>query len=164
MGLNTAGTGTGDIILRHAEPEDIPGVRSLFMEYREFLEEDLGFQHFQEELDSLPGEYAPPVGALLVAGHGGRTAGCVAMRRVDGKTCEMKRLFVRPAFRGHGIGRALAEAIVNEARAAGYATMVLDTLDRLHGAMNLYESMGFRRTGPYYINPLDGVVYWRMDL
>lgn len=159
-----AGTGSRGILIRDACPVDIQEVRQLFREYLEFLGVDLGFQNFQEELDSLPGEYAPPSGALLLSEFEGEAAGCVAMRKVDDTTCEMKRLYVRPDFRGLGIGRALAEAVVKEARAAGYGTMVLDTLDRLEGAMKLYESMGFRRTGPYYANPLDGVVYWKMDL
>jgi putative acetyltransferase len=140
------------------------GVRELFREYLEFLGCDLRFQGFESEIAGLPGDYAPPSGALLVAGEEGRLAGCVALRRQAEGVCEMKRLYVRPGSRGTGLGRKLAEEVIRAAREAGYGLMRLDTLDRLEAAMRLYETLGFHRTEPYYPNPLEGVVYWELDL
>ncbi len=156
------------MIIRHARSErEIAAARRLFGEYEAFLGIDLDFQGFAEELAELPGRYAPPDGALLLAVEGGRAAGCVALRRLGPAgegVCEMKRLFVRPAFRGRGLGRPLAARIVEEAVRLGYAAMRLDTLDRLHAAMALYASMGFVRIPAYYDNPLPGVVYWELVL
>ena len=146
---------------RHDQMED---VRRLFREYEEFLAVDLCFQGFEDELVTLPGRYAPPTGALLLAADGEKTAGCVALRKLEEGVCEMKRLFVRPEFRGRGLGRLLAQRIVKEAVLLGYSTMRLDTLERLKEANRLYESLGFVRTEPYCHNPLDGVVYWELDL
>ncbi|HRD67568.1 MAG TPA: GNAT family N-acetyltransferase [Candidatus Competibacter sp.] len=143
---------------------DIEIVRVLFREYQRFLGVDLCFQGFEEELATLPGRYAPPAGRLLLALDGAHAAGCVALRPLDEGICEMKRLFVRPAYRGRGLGRDLAVQIVNEASALGYATMRLDTLEGLDSAMRIYESLGFRRCAPYYANPLPGVVYWERTL
>jgi len=143
---------------------DLDAARALFREYQRFLGVDLCFQGFEEELATLPGRYAPPKGRLLLALDGPRAAGCVALRPLDERSCEMKRLFVRPAYRGRGLGRALATRIVNEASALGYAAMRLDTLEGLEGAMHLYTSMGFQRRAPYYANPLPGVVYWERAL
>ena len=150
--------------IRTARPEDMDGVRMLFGEYLEFLGCDLRFQGFDAEMAGLPGDYAPPSGALLVAEEEGRLVGCVALRRQADGVCEMKRLYVRPGSRGTGLGRKLAEEVVRTAREAGYGLLRLDTLDRLDAAMRLYESMGFRRRDPYYPNPLEGVVYWELDL
>ncbi len=143
---------------------DIRTVRDLFMEYRDHLGVDLDFQDFSTEVRELPGAYSPPSGRLLLAWFYGGPAGCVALKKAGEGVCEMKRLYVRPAFRGHGIGRALAERVISAAAELGYGTMVLDTLDRLEGAMALYGSLGFRRTAPYYDNPLPGVVYWKLEL
>ena len=143
---------------------DIDTARTLFREYQRFLGVDLCFQGFEKELATLPGRYAPPRGRLLLALDGPRAAGCVALRPLDDKVCEMKRLFVRPAYRGRGLGRVLATRIVDEAAALGYAAMRLDTLEGLEGAMHLYTSMGFQRRAPYYANPLPGVVYWERAL
>ena len=143
---------------------DIDTARTLFREYQRFLDVDLCFQDFEEELATLPGRYAPPRGRLLLALDGPRAAGCVALRPLDDSICEMKRLFVRPGYRGRGLGRILATRIVDEAAALGYATMRLDTLEGLEGAMRLYTSMGFQRRAPYYANPLPGVVYWERTL
>jgi putative acetyltransferase len=143
---------------------EIDLVRTLFREYETWLNMDLCFQGFEQELATLPGRYAPPGGALLLAYHDGAPAGCIALRGIDAEVCEMKRLFVRPAFRGLGIGRALAERVLDEARRAGYRIMRLDTLDFLREAIALYEALGFRRIEPYYANPLEGVIYWEKDL
>jgi GNAT superfamily N-acetyltransferase len=144
---------------------EIEAVRTLCHEYQRFLGVDLCFQGFAEELATLPGRYAPPSGRLLLALEGTHAAGCVALRPVeeDG-VCEMKRLFVRPAYRGQGLGYRLALQIVNEATALGYAIMRLDTLDTLDSAMRMYAAMGFQRRTPYYANPLPGVVYWERVL
>ena len=143
---------------------DFDVARTLFREYQQWLDVDLCFQGFEEELATLPGRYAPPGGRLLLAWDGADAAGCAALRPLEEGICEMKRLFVRPGYRGCGLGRLLAARIVNEATAAGYAAMRLDTLDSLVGAMRLYESLGFERRGPYYANPLPGVVYWERAL
>jgi putative acetyltransferase len=145
-------------------PDEIEEVRHLFWEYETFLGVDLSFQGFEDELASLPGKYAPPTGALFIAVSGRRTVGCAALRKLEDAVCEMKRLFVRPQFRGRGLGRHLAVRIVDEAIRLGYSMMLLDTLDTLKRAMKLYESLGFVRTEPYYHNPLPGVVYWKLDL
>ena len=136
----------------------------LFREYQQWLGVDLCFQDFERELASLPGLYAPPAGALLLAERGGRALGCVAMRPVADGVCEMKRLYIAPDGRDAGIGRALAMAVIELARRAGYHLMRLDTLERLHEAMTLYASLGFKVRDPYYPNPLAGVVYWEKDL
>ncbi len=143
---------------------EIEIVGQLFREYEAFLGVDLDFQSFEEELAGLPGKYQCPDGELLIGQEGNQVLGCVALRRLDEHSCEMKRLYVRPEGRGTGLGRQLAEAIIASARDLGYATMRLDTLGRLSEAMQLYESLGFRKTEAYYDNPLSGVVYWALDL
>jgi len=145
-------------------PGEIAAVRLLFREYEAFLGVDLCFQNFEDELASLPGKYAPPDGGLLIALSKDNTLGCVAMRRMDAETCEMKRLFVKPEARGTGLGKQLAQEIIALARERDYSVMRLDTLDRLAEAMCLYEAIGFRQTDPYYDNPLPGVVYWELEL
>jgi putative acetyltransferase len=144
--------------------EHLDHIRNLFREYEQFLDVDLCFQEFEAELVSLPGKYAPPGGRLVLAIEGDEAAGCVAIRKLDDGVCEMKRLYVRPACRSRGLGRRLAQEMISQATRAGYTTMRLDTLDRLAEAMGLYESLGFRRTDPYYDNPLGGVVYWELQL
>jgi ribosomal protein S18 acetylase RimI-like enzyme len=145
-------------------PTEIEAVRSLFREYEDFLAVDLSFQNFEQELTDLPGSYAPPHGALLISLQGDKIVGCVALRKLAGDVCEMKRLFVRPEARGRDLGRKLAQEIIVTAKELGYSLMRLDTLDRLREAMDLYESLGFKRTDPYYRNPLPGVVFWELDL
>ncbi|MDH4196431.1 MAG: GNAT family N-acetyltransferase [Candidatus Aminicenantes bacterium] len=145
-------------------PERLAIMRRLFREYQELLGVDLCFQGFEDELAELPGKYAPPTGALLLAFDGEEAQGCVALRGIAPGVCEMKRLYVRPAYRGQGLGRTLAEAVIAEGRRIGYRTMRLDTLEKLREAIGLYESLGFRRIPPYYANPLPGVIYWELDL
>jgi len=151
-------------IARAETESQISGICALFREYEQFLNVDLCFQEFEKELVELPGRYAPPDGELLVAEDEGQFAGCVGLRKIGDGICEMKRLFVRPQYRGLGLGRALAEKIIHQAKVRNYAMMRLDTLGFLERAMRLYESLGFKRTEPYYTNPLPGVVYWELDL
>lgn len=146
-------------IVQATTPANIDAIRQLFTEYEQFLQVDLCFQNFEEELASLPGRYAPPHGALLLAFAEGREAGCVAMRPLGEGGCEMKRLYVRPACSGRGIGRKLALAVIKRARDAGYGRMCLDTLEKLTPALRLYASLGFQQCPAYYENPLPGVVY-----
>jgi len=151
-------------IVRAERREQISAIRALFREYEQFLNVDLRFQGFEKEWAQLPGRYAPPEGELLLSEVDGGWAGCVALRKIGEGVCEMKRLFVRPQYRGLGLGRALAEAIIHEAMARGYRLMRLDTLDFLEEAIHLYASLGFKRIKPYYPNPLPGVVYWELEL
>ncbi len=151
-------------ILQAQTADDIETVRALFREYQRFLEVDLRFQGFAEELATLPGRYAPPQGRLLLAWAGEQAAGCVALRPLENGVCEMKRLFIRSAYRGQGLGLMLAQRIIHEAITVGYTVMRLDTLDTLERAMRIYENLGFQRCAPYYANPLPGVVYWQRAL
>lgn len=151
--------------IREADPDsELDIVRALFSEYVEELGDNLDFQGFQEELKHLPGEYGHPNGSLFLAWVEGLPAGCIALRRIDGSTCEMKRLFVRPEYRSMKIGRALVETIITDARSRGYRTMKLDTLERLQAAYRLYRSFGFRETDPYTYNPLPGAVFMELEL
>ena len=139
--------------------------RELFLEYAGWLGFSLCFQNFDEELAGLPGAYAPPRGRLLLALHDGETAGCVALRPILDDACEMKRLYVRPAFRGLGLGRELAVRIVEEARALGYARMLLDTVpDKMAGAIKVYRSLGFEERAPYYQTPDQGFLFMELKL
>lgn len=139
-------------------------VRELFKEYAASLQTDLCFQNFERELAGLPGDYAPPEGRLLMAIDGTVAAGCVALRRIDGEVCEMKRLYLRPAFRGQGLGKSLVDAILAEARAAGYQRMRLDTLPEMTQAIAMYQSLGFRPVEAYRYNPVPGALFLEMDL
>jgi putative acetyltransferase len=142
--------------------------RAVFTEYAESLAVNLGFQNFDEEMQSLPGEYSAPRGALLLAQVGEQVAGCCALRPLDTvdyvNACEMKRLYVRPAFRAQGLGRLLAEHIMDAARIAGYHSILLDTLDDMEAARGLYEDLGFEEIPPYYHNPIAGAHYLRAVL
>jgi ribosomal protein S18 acetylase RimI-like enzyme len=144
---------------------DLEHARRLFRAYAEWLGVDLCFQGFEQELASLPGCYAPPAGRLLLARVGGDTAGSVGLRPLESGICEMKRLWVEPGFGGRGLGRALAETVIEAARAIGYARMRLDTIPaRMPAAQHLYGSLGFREIPPYYHNPLEGVVMLELEL
>lgn len=145
-------------------PDDLDLVRCLFREYADGLGVDLGFQDFSAELAQLPGKYGAPGGAVLIAQAADTVLGCVAMRPIDAQCCEMKRLFVRPAGRGQGMGAALARAICVAARAAGYHRMRLDTLPTMHAAQALYASMGFREIPAYVFNPVAGARFLELDL
>ena len=145
-------------------PLELDVVRALFREYTQGLGVDLSFQDFEAELQSLPGKYAPPAGRLLLAWMQGAAVGCVALRRVDLTSCEMKRLYVRPQARGERFGRRLAERICAEARAAGYARICLDTLPSMQPAQALYRSLGFAPIPPYVFNPIAGTQFMARDL
>jgi ribosomal protein S18 acetylase RimI-like enzyme len=148
--------------------EDWSATRAIFQEYAASLKIDLCFQGFEDELMSLPGEYAEPRGALLLACVDGVVAGCCALRPLDtsdySNAAEMKRLYVRPAFRGLGLGRELSEAILDAARQAGYSCVLLDTLDDMESARALYEDLGFEEIPPYYHNPIAGAHYLKVDI
>ncbi len=147
-----------------ARPEDISTVRNLLREYAAGLGFSLDFQDFEREMAGLPGDYAPPGGALLVARDGGELAGCVALRRLDAETCEMKRLYVRASWRGRRVGAALAAAVVEEGRRLGYRQMRLDTVPGMETAQGLYERLGFREIDPYRPNPVPGARFLELDL
>ncbi len=145
--------------------EDMATLRALFLEYQDWLQVDLCFQDFETELASLPGAYAPPNGGLWLAYVDGELAGCIGFRPHDSETaCEMKRLWLRPAYRGLGLGRRLAETSIEAARAAGHGTICLDTLSFMDAARALYADLGFHEIPAYYHNPLDDVRYLELDL
>lgn len=145
--------------------QDVGSARKLFEEYAAWLGISLCFQNFDKELAELPGEYAPPSGRLLLAFDGKRLAGCVALRKIGEGACEMKRLFLRPEFRGKGLGRMLTESIVGEARQIGYERMRLDTLpNKMDRAISMYRSLGFQEIEPYYHNPVAGVTFMELTL
>src|SRR5579863_699278 len=154
--------------IEHAEsPEFIGTVRELFVEYSESVGVGFCFQGFTEELAQLPGEYAHPWGRLFLAfddKDDKQVAGCGALRRINADTCEMKRFYVRPAFRGNGLGRELIHALIGAAREIGYARMRLDTLPSMTTAIALYRALGFREIPPYWANPVHGVVFFECDL
>ncbi len=147
-----------------ASKDDWVEARRLFEEYAASLDFDLSFQDFDREVASLPGDYAPPRGAILLAEDDSGVAGCVALRPLADGTCEMKRLYVRPAQRGSGLGKLLAEAVLAEARVRGYRSMRLDTVPGMEAAMALYRSLGFREIGPYRANPIPGALFMEREL
>lgn len=152
-------------VVHAASAEDLASIRALFLEYAEFLGVSLCFQDFEGELEALPGQYAPPAGSLLLAREGQTPAGCGAFRPLAEDVCEMKRLYVRPEFRGRGLGRQLAEQLITEGTSAGYGRMRLDTIPaRLPEASSLYASFGFIEIPAYYDNPIPGVAYFELDL
>lgn len=156
--------GEADFCRGSAFPDDADSTRRLFREYQAALGIDLTFQGFDEELATLPGAYAPPRGTLLLAMRNDEAFGCVGVRPFDADRCEMKRLYVRPAGRGRGLGRQLAEGAVAFARAAGYREMLLDTLPQMAAAARLYAALGFTECAAYYDNPLPGTRYFRLAL
>lgn len=146
---------------RRAEsPEQISAIRDLFQEYAQSLGFGLCFQSFDKELAGLPGDYAPPQGRLLLATHEGAPAGCVALHKFEPEICEMKRLYVRPQFRGKGLGRALAERVIGDARQIGYQRLRLDTVEpMMQAAVAMYRQLGFLEIAPYRENPIEGALY-----
>jgi len=155
-------------LLRPHSTADYDGVRALFQEYADSLGVDLCFQNFETELRQLPGEYASPRGTLLVAVVGDTFAGCCALRPLDSadysNASEMKRLYVRPEFRGLGLGRMLVESILDAARQSGYGCVLLDTLDDMESARALYAELGFEEVPPFYYNPIPGAHYLKAEL
>lgn len=139
--------------------------RELFLQYAQSLGMNLCFQNFEQELADLPGSYAPPDGRLLLAEHAGQLAGCVALHKWEEGVCEMKRLYLRPAFRGKGWGRVLAETIIAEARQIGYRRMRLDTIEPImKDAVEMYRKLGFREIAAYRPNPIAGAMYMELQL
>jgi ribosomal protein S18 acetylase RimI-like enzyme len=158
-------TGSALLTIRDAhQGEELAATRQLFEEYAASLGISLCFQGFDEELAGLPGAYAPPGGRLLLASRGKESAGCVAFRPLEPGICEMKRLYVRPAFRTGGVGRLLAERVIHEAATAGYHRMRLDSLPTMEAALQLYRRLGFREIAPYTTNPVEGAVFLELQL
>jgi putative acetyltransferase len=139
-------------------------VRSLFEQYWASFGFDPSFQNFGEEVAGLPGKYSPPAGRLALALIGGEAAGCAALRELDRRRCEAKRIFVRPKFRGCGLGRALLDWVIAEARSSGYAELLADTMPVMTRALEMYERLGFERTGPYAAEPTPGAIFLRLRL
>jgi GNAT superfamily N-acetyltransferase len=146
-------------------PAQLAQARELFLEYAQSLGFSLCFQNFDQELASLPGDYAPPEGRLLLAKYESQLAGCVALHKLEAEVCEMKRLYLRPSFRGKGLGRALAERIIAEARQIGYRRMRLDTVEPvMKDAVAMYRRLGFQQVAPYRSNPIAGAMYMELEL
>lgn len=146
-------------------PVQIARARALFLEYAKSLGFSLCFQSFDQELADLPGKYSPPNGRLLLAECDGQSVGCVALHQLEPQICEMKRLYLQPSYRGQGLGRRLAEAVINEARIIGYKRMRLDTVEpMMKDAVQLYRALGFRAIAPYQPNPIQGAMYMEVDL
>jgi putative acetyltransferase len=158
--------GNPRLILKQVEsPAQIAQARELFLEYAESLGFSLCFQSFDQELAGLPGDYAPPDGRLLVAEYRGQLAGCVALHKLQSEICEMKRLYLRPQFRGRGLGRVLAEAVIAAARTVGYRKMRLDTVEPvMPNAVAMYRRLGFVEIEPYRANPIAGALYMELEL
>jgi ribosomal protein S18 acetylase RimI-like enzyme len=146
-------------------PQQLTHVRELFLEYAQSLGFSLCFQNFDKELENLPGDYSPPEGRLILVTFNHQPAACVALHKIDEEVCEMKRLYVRPQFRGTGLGRELAEKIIAEARQIGYKKLRLDTVEpRMQTAVALYRKLGFREIAPYRPNPIAGALYMELAL
>jgi putative acetyltransferase len=155
----------GFSLFQTESPAQIAQARELFLEYAQSLGFSLCFQNFDKELAGLPGDYAPPRGRLLLAEHQGQLAGCVALHRLESDVCEMKRLYLRPQFRGKGLGRVLADRIIAEAREIGYRRMRLDTVEPvMKDAVAMYRKLGFKEIAPYTVNPMPGALYMELTL
>ncbi len=152
-------------IVQAQSPEDVDRARELFEEYAAWLGINLCFQNFEKELAELPGEYVPPTGRLFLAFDGDQISGCVALRGLGDGACEIKRLYVRPEFRGKGLGRELTEAVIDAAREIGYDRTRLDTLPgKMDTAIAMYRSLGFREIEAYYHNPVAGATFMELSL
>jgi putative acetyltransferase len=155
----------GFTVVQAESPAQVTRVRELFLEYANSLGFSLCFQSFDKELADLPGNYAPPSGRLLLAEYENQLAACGALRKLEPDICEMKRLYLRPNFRGKGLGRALAEQLLTEARTIGYSRMRLDTVEpMMKDAVALYRSLGFKEIAPYRPNPIEGAMYLELWL
>ena len=153
------------MIVQAVSSAQIAQARELFLEYAQSLGFNLCFQSFDKELAGLPGDYAPPEGRLLLAEYEDKLAGCVALHKLEVGICEMKRLYLRPSFRGKGVGRVVAETIIAEARAIGYERMRLDTVEPvMKDAVAIYRSLGFKEIAPYRPNPIEGALYMELEL
>lgn len=151
------------IVEAHTE-EHLETLRKLFREYADSLGFDISFQNFEKELAELPGDYAPPAGRLYLAIEGKRSAGCIALRKLSVDDCEMKRFYVCPLFRGKGVGKRLAAALIGEARQIGYKRMLLDTVPSMKRAIVLYRALGFKPIPPYRHNPIAGASFMELVL
>jgi ribosomal protein S18 acetylase RimI-like enzyme len=152
-------------ILQAESDSQLASIRELFLEYAQSLRFSLCFQSFDQELAGLPGDYAPPDGRLLLVTQQGIPAGCVALHKIADEICEMKRLYVRPQFRGKGLGRILAEQVIAEARQTGYKRLRLDTVEpMMRTAVAMYRNLGFREIAPYRANPIEGALYMELQL
>jgi putative acetyltransferase len=158
--------GNPRLTLRQAEsPAQMAQARELFLEYADSLGFSLCFQSFDQELAALPGDYSPPDGRLLIAEYRGQLAGCVALHKLEPEICEMKRLYLRPQLRGRGVGRAIAETVIAEARLIGYRKMRLDTVEPvMPNAVAMYRRLGFVEIEPYRANPIAGALYMELGL
>jgi ribosomal protein S18 acetylase RimI-like enzyme len=155
----------GFSVVQAESQAQIDQARELFLEYAQSLGFSLCFQNFDRELAELPGDYVPPEGRLLLAECEGNVAGCVALHKLENNICEMKRLYVRPEFRGKRLGRTLAESVISEARSIGYQHMRLDTVEPIMGdAAAMYRKMGFKEIPPYRPNPIAGAIYMELEL
>jgi N-acetylglutamate synthase-like GNAT family acetyltransferase len=161
-----ASSAVNDFVFHEAESaHDIAKVRELFLEYAQSLGFSLCFQNFDKELADLPGDYTPPEGRLLLAEYEGQLAACVALHKLDADICEMKRLYLRPQFRGKGLGRILADRIIAEARQIGYKRMRLDTVGPvMKDAVAMYRKLGFKEIPAYRPNPNPGTLYMELEL
>ena len=165
MKAKNAKTERGFELIQASSTAEIAAARVLFTEYGSSIGFSLCFQSFEDELASLPGKYAPPQGRLLLARASGEFLGCVALRPLDDKTCEMKRLYTRPAARGAGVGKALVDAIIAAAREIGYTRMRLDTVPSvMASAVKMYRALGFREIPPYAENPVAGAIFLELKL
>jgi putative acetyltransferase len=163
--MNSRSTTSSFTTTQAESAAQISQIRGLFLEYAQSLGFSLCFQSFDQELAGLPGDYAPPDGRLMLMRHEGQPAGCVALHRLEAGICEMKRLYVRPNFRGMGLGRILAERILSEAREIGYQRLRLDTVAPvMKNAVAMYRLLGFREISPYRANPIEGALYMELDL